>query len=71
MPRKDDEMRAQWIAETQMFQRVARITVATDAELGPYWDAMKAPQKKRALVNIRTHRTIQDVANRAAKTRTN
>lgn len=57
--------RAEWIAETQMFQRIAGIGIATDETLGTAWDAMKPKERKFNVENIRTHRIIQDAAVRA------
>lgn len=42
-------LRAQWIKDTQMFQRIAGTSVSSDEELGGDWDAMKSGHLKIVL----------------------
>lgn len=61
--------RASFIEETQLFQRIAGVTV-TDAEiLGKEWDEMRPKARKFALENNKTHRAIQDMAVAAGQRR--
>ncbi len=60
----------QWIADTQMFQRIAKVNVSSYAELEKDWDEMNEKSKKFNVKNIETHRIIQDAAIKAGQSRT-
>lgn len=61
-----------WIADTQMFQRIAKVQESTTEELSEAWDSMKTNKVREFNANnIATNRIIQDAAIRAGNGRKN
>jgi hypothetical protein len=59
---KNDDKKNQWIADTQMFQRIAQIEESTVEELEADWAEFNAPRKLREALNIETNLIILKVA---------
>lgn len=62
MARTKLEMKDEWIKETQMFQRIAKVNESTYEELALDWDSWNNKQRISNLDHIKTHRTIQRIA---------
>ena len=71
MSKKDrrSKMRSDWIADTQMFQRVAGVPVTSDEELGAEFDSFDGKRAVREAEGARTNRIIQDAARKAGQER--
>lgn len=60
---KAQEAKDRWIAETQMFQRIAGTPESTYEELSKDWDEFKTSKRKqREIDSIQTHLAIMKAA---------
>lgn len=67
-----EAQKARWIADTQMFQRIAKVNESTTEVLAAAWESMKNNKVKDFNANnIATNRIIQDAAIRAGNGRKN
>lgn len=55
---KRQQERQQWIEDTQMFQRVAKVPETSAEALGADWDSWNKPRKVREAESAATHRGI-------------
>jgi hypothetical protein len=60
LPPAEIMKRDDWVRETQMFQRIAGVSVTSAAELEDEWDAMRLRQRRAASERLRVRRLTQN-----------